>query len=42
MRISLFFILVLIGFLIGGLARANDPIVTESTSVLLVQFKRRY
>ena len=34
MRILLFFILVLIGFLIGSLARANDPIVTETTSTV--------
>ena len=34
MRILLFFILVLIGFLIGNLARANDPIVTETTSTV--------
>lgn len=35
MRILLFFILVLVGFLIGNLARANDPIVTESTSEVI-------
>ena len=34
MRIFLFFILILIGFLIGNLARADDPIVTESTSTV--------
>jgi hypothetical protein len=35
MRILLLFSLVLIGFLIGSLARANDPIVTESTSEVI-------